>query len=154
MIKAAVIGGTECLCDKLALTPMWEDYDILIINYMPINLLVKTASGFETEILKAIKHNKSVYITKQSTNHLIKLPKPLILLYNSHISTLISFGVKLINCTGNIFCDKNPKKLLTIADLEGFDGEILRIDSKTIVTPLALDFAKENNIKITRTDTI
>lgn len=154
MIKAAVIGGTHCICDKLTLTPLWDDYDILIINYISINLLTKTALGFETKIIKAIKSNKSVFMLKYASNHIAKLPKPLISQYNSYINTLKSFGVKLIDCTDEIFTSKKSKKLLTTADLEGFEDTIFKVNAKTIITPLALDFARENNITIIRDDTI
>lgn len=154
MIKAAVIGGTHCICDKLTLTPLWDDYDILIISYLPTDLLTKTALGLETEIIKTIKMGKNVYLLKNAANHISKLPKPLILLYNSYIDAIKSFGVKLIYCTDEIFAGKNAKKLLTAADLEGFGNKSYRISGKTLITPLALDFAKENNITITRDDTI
>lgn len=154
MIKGAVIGGTECVNENISLTPIWNNYDILIINFLPLDLLAKTALGFETEIIKAIKANKGVYLTTQGIKHIDKLPKPLILLYNAHINTLKTFGVKLIDCTDNIFKDKNTKKLLTVADLETFNNTNLSINKSTIITPLALDFAKENNITIIRDDTV
>lgn len=154
MIKAAVIGGTECINDKLSLASSTEDYDILIVNYMSSDLLAKTALGLETEIIKALKNSKEVYVTRKALHGIDKLPKPLILLYNPHISTLKSIGVKLINYTDDIFVDKKCKKLLTVADFEGFSGTAFKTDAKTLITPLALDYARENNITITRDDTI
>lgn len=154
MIKAAVIGGTECINDKIVLVPLWDDYDILIISYLHTDLLTKSALGFETVIVNTIKMSKNVYLLKNATKHINKLPKPLILLYNSYIDTLKTFSVKLIDCTDEIFMSKKAKKLLTTADLEGFEDTIFKVSAKTIITPLAFDFARENNITITRDDSI
>ena len=154
MKRVAVIGGTNCIGNNTTLTPLYSEYDVLIINYLSCNMLAETALGFENAITKALINNKPVYVLKSGLKFKNISNKTLFEKYNTYFKTLISYGVKLINCTEDIFLSKKSKKLLTVADLSSLDNGTVTLGKDTIVTPLASDYAKENNITIIRSDTI
>ena len=154
MKRAAVIGGTNCIGNNLILTPLYADFDILIVSYLSCNMLAETALGIENAITKSLIDNKTVYVLKYGLRFKNISNKALFEKYNSYFKTLISYGVKLINCTEDIFLSKKSKKLLTVADLSSLDNGTVTLGKDTIVTPLASDYAKENNITIIRSDII
>ena len=154
MKRAAVIGGTNCIGNNTTLTPLYSEYDILIVSYLSCNMLAETALGIENEITKALINNKQVYMLESGLKFKNICNKALFEKYNSYFKTLVSYGVKLINCTEDIFLSKNHKKLLTVADLSSLNSGTVTLGKDIIVTPLALDYAKENNITIIRSDTI
>ena len=154
MKRAAVIGGTNCIGNNTTLTPLYSEYDILIVSYLSCNMLAEAALGIENEITKALINDKPVYVSESGLRYKSISNKALFEKYNSYFKTLISYGVKLINCTEDVFLSKNHKKLLTVADLSSLNSGTVTLGKETIVTPLALDYAKENNITIIRSDTI
>ena len=154
MKRAAVIGGTNCIGNNTTLTPLYSEYDVLIISYLSCNMLAETALGIENAITKALINDKPVYVSESGLRYKSISNKALFEKYNSYFKTLISYGVKLINCTEDIFLSKNCKKLLTAADFSTSASKTITVSKSTIVTPLALDYAKENNITIIRSDTI
>ena len=154
MKRAAVIGGTNCLVSNLVLTPVYENYDILIVSYLSCNMLAETALCLDNAITKALINNKQVYVLESGLKFKNINNKVLFEKYNSYFKTLISYGVKSINCTEEIFLNKNSKKLLTAADFSTSNSKTITVSKTAIVTPLALDYAKENNITIIRSGTI
>lgn len=152
MKRVAVIGGTYCIGNNLTLTPLYSEFDILIVSYLSCNMLVETALGIENAITKSLINNKQVYVLKSGLRHKNISNKAVFEKYNSYLKTIISYGVKVIDCTEEIFSAKNHKKLLTAADLSSSGERTVTLGKNTIVTPLAIDYAKENNITIIRSD--
>ena len=152
MKRVAVIGGTNCIGNNLILTPLYADFDILIVSYLSCNMLAETALGIENAITKSLIDNKTVYVLKYGLRFKNISNKAVFEKYNSYFKTLISYGVKLINCTEDILSPKNHKKLITVGDVSRSDERTVTLGRDTIVTPLALDYAKENDITIIRSD--
>lgn len=152
MKKAAVIGGTNCLCGKFTLTPLDENYDILIVNYLTCGMLARTALGMESEITDALIKNKPVYVINSGMTYKELSNNALFELYGSYRNRLMSYGVKFINCTDEIFNGKNHGKLLNYAEISDLSDKVITIGRDTLITPSAQDFAREHNITIIRDD--
>ena len=98
MKRAAVIGGTNCIGNNTTLTPIYSEYDILIVSYLSCNMLAVAALGIENEITKAMINDKPVFVLESGLRYKSISNKALFEKYNSYFKTLISYGVKLINC--------------------------------------------------------
>ena len=132
MKRVAVIGGTNCIGNNTTLTPLYSEYDVLIISYLSCNMLAETALGIENAITKALINNKPVYVLESGLKFKNISNKALFEKYNTYFKTLISYGVKLINCTEDIFLSKKSKKLLTVADLSSLNSGTVTLGKETI----------------------
>ncbi len=62
MIRVAVIGNTNCLCDNMCLVSKYDNYDVLLVSYMSCTLIAKWALGMDDDFAKAVLNNKPIYV--------------------------------------------------------------------------------------------
>ena len=154
MKRVAVIGGTNHIPQNAKLVPIDFEYDILIISYLNCNLLVNTALGFETEITNALFRRKPVYVLNSGLSYLKAKNKQLLQLYISYQRKLSSFGVQFVDEVNIPNKQNTNKKLITKSDIENYNNTTIKISKNTLLTPLALDLAKQKNITIIRENEI
>lgn len=106
MIKAAVIGNTNCLCDNMALVSKYSDYDVLLVSYMSCAMLAQCALGLNEDFAKAFLNNKPIYVLKNGLQYKKVSDKAVFQLYSVYRRTLQSFGVKFIESAKDIRTDK------------------------------------------------
>lgn len=106
MIKAAVIGGTNCLCENMALVSKYCDYDILIVSYMSCTMLAQGALGLNEDFAKAFLNNKPIYVLNSGLEYKKIIDKAVFQMYSVYRRVLQSFGVKFIESVNNIRIDK------------------------------------------------
>ena len=59
MIRVAVIGGTNCLCEGMTLVSKYDDYDVLIVSYMSCTMLAGCSLGLDEDFAKAFLKTKT-----------------------------------------------------------------------------------------------
>lgn len=150
MTKVFLIGGSECVKNGFLMTQDIEKCDVLIVNYLSNDLLVKTALGFDTVVLKAFLLNKRVYFTKNCFEYKKTKNKEIYKLYEKYKTFIENFGLEYINDSDDIKRKPEVKKIITNNDLLNTDQKIFVIDKKSIITPLAQDTAREKNITFIR----
>lgn len=106
MIRVAVIGNTNCLCNNMTLVSKYDDYDILLISYMSCTMLAKWALGLDDDFTKAVLNNKSIYVLNGGLQYKKIKDKAVFQMYSVYRRTLQSFGVKFIDSVNNIRNDK------------------------------------------------
>lgn len=106
MIKVAVIGNTNCLCDTMTLVSRYDDYDILLVSYMPCTMLAKWALGTDEDFTRAILNNKKIYVLKNGLQYKKISDKTMFQMYSVYRRTVQSFGVKFIESVNSIRNDK------------------------------------------------
>ncbi len=97
MIRVAVIGGTDCLCDGIKLVSKYGEYDILLVSYMSCTMLAECAIGLNRDFAKAFLENKPIYVLKNGLQYKKIQDKAVFQLYSVYRRTLQSFGVKFID---------------------------------------------------------
>lgn len=97
MIKIAVIGGTNCLCENMTLVSKYSDYDILLISYMSCTMLAQCALGINEDITRAFLNNKPVYVLKSGLQYKKIIDKEVFQMYSIYRRKLQSFGVKFVD---------------------------------------------------------
>ena len=152
MKKAAVIGSTHCLKGQYSLCPLYESYDILIVNYLTNDMLAKSALGLDTPIVHCLSLeipvviiNDGVQYKKVSNVHLFKM-------YDSYAKKLKSFGVRFVDDLSGE--SVQYKRLITAEDISVCNIEKIEVPKNTIITPAAYDLAKEKKINIVRNELI
>lgn len=106
MIRVAVIGNTNCLCDNMKLVSKYDDYDILLVSYMPCTMLAKWALGLDDDFTKAALDNKPIYVLNSGLQYKKIKDKAVFQMYSVYRRTLQSYGVKFVDSANNIRNDK------------------------------------------------
>lgn len=102
MIKVAVIGNTNCLCDDMRLVSKYSDYDVLLVSYMSCTMLAECALGLNTDFEMAFLKNKKVFVLKNGLQYTKINDKIIYQMYCTYRRKLQSFGVKFINSSKEI----------------------------------------------------
>ena len=106
MIKVAVIGNTNCLCENMTLVSKYDDYDILLVSYMPCTMLAKWTLGLDDDFAKAVLNNKPIYVLNSGLQYKKIKDKAVFQMYSVYRRTLQSFKIKFIESVNNIRNDK------------------------------------------------
>lgn len=106
MIRVAVIGNTNCLCNNMTLVSKYDDYDILLISYMSCTMLAKWALGLDDDFVKAVLNNKQIYVLNDGLQYKKIKDKNTFQMYSVYRRTLQSFGVKFVESVNNIRNDR------------------------------------------------
>lgn len=106
MIKVAVIGGTNCLTENMALVSKYSEYDILLVSYMSCTMLSQCALGLNEDFANAFLENKQIYVLKSGLEYKKIIDKAVFQMYSVYRRILQSFGVKFIESVNNIRIDK------------------------------------------------
>ncbi len=154
MKRAAVIGGTHCIGDSFTLSPIYEEYDILIISFLDNEMLTKSALGLKTDLTDALIKNKPVVILNDALEYKKTNNKGLYKLYEGYAKMLRELGVLFVDSVKTNTNNTKKTCILTAKDIENHLEDTITIDKGTIITPLAHDIAREKNIRIIRTEQI
>lgn len=107
MIRVAVIGNTNFLCDNMTLVSKYDDYDILLVSYMSCTLIAKWALGLDEDLVKAFINNKPIYVLNNGLQYKTIKDKAVFQMYSVYRRTLQSFGIKFIDSVNNIRMTKD-----------------------------------------------
>lgn len=102
MTRVAVVGGTNCLTDKLCLVSIYDDYDVLLFSYMPVKMLGECALGINEAVCTAFCRNKPVYVLKDGLQYKKICDEVVYQMYCTYAQRLKYLGVKFINSTEEI----------------------------------------------------
>ncbi len=97
MIRVAVIGGTNFICDGMMLVSRYSDYDALLVSYMSCTMLTECALGLNSDFAKAFVENKPIFVLKDGLQYKKIEDKTVFQMYSVYRRTLQSFGVKFID---------------------------------------------------------
>lgn len=150
MIRAYVIGGSECIGNNLLMTPDAKECDIVIVNYLPNDLLIKTALGYDTVLLKAFLTGKKVYFIKNCFEYEKFKNEQISIIYREYRTKIEKLGITYINSSDDITKKQTGKKIITNNDVLNSGKEIIVVNKNSIITPLAIDTAREKNITFIR----
>ncbi len=106
MIRVAVIGNTNCLIDTMTLVSKYDDYDILLVSYMPCNILAKWALGLDDDFIRAILNDKRIFVLNSGLQYKKIKDKAVFQMYSVYRRMLQGFGVKFVDSVNNIRNDK------------------------------------------------
>lgn len=107
MIRVAVIGNTNCLCDNMKLVSKYDDYDILLVSYMSCTMLAECALGLNDDFAVAFLKDKPICVLNSGLQYKKIIDKAVFQMYSVYRRKLQSFGVKFIESVNNIRNDKN-----------------------------------------------
>ena len=102
MIRVAVIGGTNCLCDGMTLVSKYDDYDVLIVSYMSCTMLARCSLGLDCDFARAFLKDKPIYVLKSGLQYKKICDKIVYQMYCTYAQRLKSFGVKFIESVKDI----------------------------------------------------
>lgn len=106
MIRVAVIGNTNCICDNMSLVSKYTDYDILLVSYMSCTMLAQCALGLNEDFSKAFLKNKPIYVLNSGLEYKEIIDNKVFQMYSVYRRVLQSFGVKFIESVNKIRNDK------------------------------------------------
>lgn len=151
-------GDDLLLRDELSKkTRISEDGEILVISTLEINEMIDIASGKTHTAIRNLLEKKAVYIVEEGLEYKkFSEPKALIENYDKYMDTIIKYGVlvvkrvDLINRLGRVTEKTTLKGVITVSKLreKNLKNAGLILDEKSIITPLAMEYIKENNIEI------
>ena len=102
MIRVAVVGNTDCLPENFELVSKYEDFDVLLISYMPLKMLGECALGINEDLCRAFLKNKPVYVLKSGLVYKKIFDRDIFQLYCTYAQGLKRFGVKFIDSAEEI----------------------------------------------------
>lgn len=147
---AVVIGEKQCKLEKLFLAVAEnDDFDAVIIRNLSNKMLADLALGTictkdENAVYRAFCENKDVYMIKdgiECLNGQNKAFNAIFRLYSEYLEKLERYGAVIF---GNVITEKLAEKM----HCNG--AKKIYISKKDIITPLADDFMRKNNIIIDR----
>lgn len=151
-------GDDSLLRDELSKKiKISENGEILVISTLGINDMVDIASGKTHPAISGLLGKKTVYIVEEGLEYKrYSEPKALMETYDKHLDTIIKYGiqvvkrVELIDKLGAVTEKTVLKGVITISKLRerNLKNAVLILDKKSIITPLAMEYIKENNIEI------
>lgn len=152
-----------------------ESYEAIVIASLSTKLMVNIALGIRNEgieeiIAEAILRGKSIYILEEGIiykEYKTTSNPNFFQMMEDYESRLYGFGICNVDQNGlherisgsDQYCNKNSsvctldKKIVTEADIEECFKKnitVLHIPSKTMITPLAIDYIKHNKLAIIR----
>lgn len=134
-----------------------ENGDILVVSSLCINNMIEIALGKTHPVIEYILENKKVYIVEEGLKYkMYSGPKALLENYGKYMETIIKYGVEIVKRTDliNKLSVKSEKTelsgVITISKLResNIKNTKLILGKNSIVTPLAMEYIKENNIEI------
>ena len=151
-------GDDTLLRDELSKkVKISENGEILVISALGINDMVDIALGKTHPAISGLLEKKTVYIVEEGLEYKrYSEPKALMETYDKHLDTIIKYGiqvvkrVELIDKLGAVTEKTVLKGVITISKLRerNLKNAVLILDKKSIITPLAMEYIKENNIEI------
>ena len=94
MIKVAVIGSTNCLCEGMTLVSQYADFDVLLVSYMSCTMLARCSLGLDCDFARAFLKDKPIYVLKSGLQYKKICDKIVYQMYCTYAQRLKSFGVK------------------------------------------------------------
>lgn len=139
-----------------------NDSKKIIVSNLKIPELVALGNGTfsnekDEEILNHILNGDEVFLIKEGLEwkSYKNIPGKLLEKYENYENILKDYGIKFFNKIEIIDFLKNAsnqysfnKKVLNLSDIKKLKEKEIIISEKTIITQLAIDYIKENNIKI------
>ena len=139
-----------------------NDSKKIIVSNLKISELVALGNGAFSnekaeEILNHILNGDEVFLIKEGLEwrSYKNIPGKLLEKYENYENMLKDYGIKFFNKIEIIDFLKNAsnqysfnKKVLNLSDIKKLKEKEIIISEKTIITQLAIDYIKENNIKI------
>ncbi|MCP1225917.1 ethanolamine utilization protein [Sebaldella sp. S0638] len=134
-----------------------ENGEILVISTLGINDMIDIASGKTHPAISGLLAKKTVYIVEEGLEYKrYSEPKALMETYDKYLSAIIKYGilvvkrVDLIDKMGAVTEKTVLKGVITVSKLRerNLKNAGLILDKKSIITPLAMEYIKENNIEI------
>lgn len=139
-----------------------NDSKKIIVSNLKISELVALGNGTfsnekDEEILNHILNGDEVFLIKEGLEwrSYKNIPGKLLEKYENYENMLKDYGIKFFNKIEIIDFLKNAsnqysfnKKVLNLSDIKKLKEKEIIISEKTIITQLAIDYIKENNIKI------
>jgi ethanolamine utilization protein len=156
--KVQFLGDDLLLRDELSKkAEISENGEILVISTLGINEMVDIALGKTHPAISSLLEKKSVYIVEEGLEYKkYSEPKALVENYEKYMSTIVKYGIFLINRVdiidrlGRVTEKTTLKGVITVSKLRerNLKNAVLILDEKSIITPLAMEYIKENNIEI------
>lgn len=171
-VLTVFLGNDEVLKDELKketsfmenikLDSTWEEIGQcenkkrLIVSTLGINELIELSQGRKSVITEFLFNDGEVVLVEEGLEYK-KYTKPaaLINLYDGYLDKVREFGIKVVKRTEvkNVFCTKEKvylKGLITERRLRKLElkNQTLKVDAKSKITSLAMDYIKENSIEL------
>ena len=171
-VLTVFLGNDEVLKDELKketsfmenikLDSTWEEIGQcenkkrLVVSTLGINELIELSQGRKSIITEFLFNDGEVVLVEEGLEYK-KYTKPaaLINLYDGYLDKVREFGIKVVKRTEvkNVFCTKEKvylKGLITERRLRKLElkNQTLKVDAKSKITSLAMDYIKENSIEL------
>ena len=171
-VLTVFLGNDEVLKDELKketsfmenikLDSTWEEIGQcenkkrLIVSTLGINELIELSQGRKSVITEFLFNDGEVVLVEEGLEYK-KYTKPaaLINLYDGYLDKVREFGIKVVKRmeVKNVFCTKEKiylKGLVTERRLRKLElkNQTLKVDAKSKITSLAMDYIKENSIEL------
>ncbi|MDR2879249.1 MAG: ethanolamine utilization protein [Fusobacteriales bacterium] len=157
-VEVRFYGDDSLLRDELSKKiKISENGKILVISTLGINDMADTASGKTHPAIRGLLEKKTVYIVEEGLEYKrYSEPKALMETYDKYLDTIIKYGIQvvkrvdLIDKLGAVTEKTVLKGVITMSKLRerNLKNAVLILDKKSIITPLAMEYIKENNIEI------
>lgn len=156
--KINFCGEDNILKDELSKKFQIDDNgEILVVSSLCINNMIEIALGKTHPVIEYILENKKVYIIEEGLKYkLYSGPKALMENYEKYMETIVKYGVQIVKRTDLIskLSAKTEKTelngVITISKLQesNIKNTKLILGKNSIITPLAMEYIKENNIEV------
>ncbi len=97
MIRAAVIGSTNCIGEIFKLVSKYDNYDILIVSYMSCTMLAECALGLNSDFARALTEDKPIYVLKSGLEYKKIKDKAVFQMYSVYRWKLQNLGIKFVD---------------------------------------------------------
>ena len=151
-------GDDTLLRDELSKkVKISENGEILVISTLGINDMVDIALGKTHPAISGLLEKKTVYIVEEGLEYKrYSEPKALMETYDKYMASIVKYGISLVKRVdlmdkiGSVTEKTTLKGVITISKLRerNLKNAGLILDKKSIITPLAMEYIKENNIEI------
>ena len=134
-----------------------ENGEILVISTLGIDDMADIALGKTHPAIRFLLEKKTVYIVEEGLEYKrYSEPKALMETYDKYLNTIVKYGISivkrvdLIDKLGAVTEKTILKGVVTVSKLRerNLKNAGLILDKKSIITPLAMEYIKENNIEI------
>lgn len=146
----AVIGSSETVEGYNTVPGIYPLAKGVIITRLSCTMLANLANGTgggeEEFIFGMLLEGKPVYIKPDGVvykSFKSTAPRALYSLYDNCEKKLAAYGIRYLPCGGTV-----SKKLICVSDLCGVTD--ITVDRRSIISPLAQDYIKQNNINVIR----
>jgi len=159
---AEIINGSARLLSlNLDSSQKFDCGDVLFLDYIPMEYLPKLALGICDDsisrfIYAMISEGKTVYVLKRAPDRFGNPPVALKALLDTYISLLKSCGVIFLHPESTSISPRSEHynfvgNVLSMKELQNYPADSkITVESKCVITTLALETAEKMNVTITR----